>query len=246
MNIAVCLRGEIRTWNYIKDSVFKFYQSISERVDYYYSTWHVDYLDKDALDKSFEGRNLVQSHCVASGSDRNRWGALLGPALLSSNIKLNNQYDLIIDTRFDLLPLRCNQKISKPNANEIQTGFVDQILGKTDDRWAVMTQATWNKFSNRLPLLYKCWIDNLYRPVENEISLTATLKEMNLEAKNCIWMNSFIARPNIINIFPRSTDIDFGSWPLLNENYLEWNDLSDQSKKDFCLQQNIPLKEYRL
>ena len=38
-NIAVVLRGHVRTWHFNAPKVFEFYNSIADNVDYYFTTW---------------------------------------------------------------------------------------------------------------------------------------------------------------------------------------------------------------
>ena len=38
-NIAVVLRGQVRTWHFNAPKVFDFYNEIADNVDYYFVTW---------------------------------------------------------------------------------------------------------------------------------------------------------------------------------------------------------------
>jgi len=260
--IAVCLRGEVRTWNYVKEEVFKFYENIAYSVDYYYATWDVPYLDKNELDSTFSNRNLIQGVLCPSGNDRYSWGSRLGPAFLSGHIKLNKRYDAVIDTRFDNVPVLINDQLSIPKDNEIQTAFVNQIWkhdglfdgnvdGATCDQWAIMTQPSYDQFNYRLPLLYNYQINQfkLEKTVFKypEIMFEKVLKEMKFELSQCQWMNNFIVRPTIVDIFPNSVDITYNDYAIVRENtYSYWDSLDVTQKIDHCTKQRIHILDYRL
>jgi hypothetical protein len=258
-NIAVCLRGEVRNWNYTKKAVFKFYESIAYSVDYYYATWDVPYLDQDKLTATFDNRKLVQGILCPSGNDRHRWGALLGPAFLSSHIKLKKKYDLVVDTRFDLVPvLKPEGNITTPGNMEIQTTnvdhkwdheyFEDPTNKATTDTWAVMTHSTYDQFNYRLPLLYDFWVDMLSRKkfhTFNEIALNKVLKQMNINATMCHWMSNLIVRPSIVDLFPDPCDITMhDSWKIHDNSQIFWPNLSNETKIEYCVRQGLYYEEF--
>jgi len=262
-NIAVCLRGEVRNWNYTKDAVFKFYEDIAYSVDYYYATWDLPYVNQKELDATFSNRKLVQGVLCPSGNDRRRWGGFLGPAFLSSHLKLNKRYDLVIDTRFDVVPVTFPLKgiIAPPADMEIQTAHVehrwnheefenDPTAGGTCDIWAVMNYATWDQFNYRLPVLYDYWIDKINKktiPTINEIGYTNVLRKMNFTTSHCSWMTNLLTRPTTIDIFPKSTDITFQDWRrVFDDVYENWAHLDATAKRKYCIEQNINFKDYGL
>ena len=262
-NIAVCLRGEVRNWNYTKDAVFKFYESNAYSVDYYYATWDVPYLNKKELDKTFDNRKLIQGVLCPTGNDRRRWGAALGPAFLSSHIKLDKHYDVVIDTRFDIIPVvkQSSPIINLPTDMEIQTSYVDKrwqdndffddLEAKaTDDKWAIMNFGSWDVFNYRLSYLYDNFIDNIgkkKRPIQPEITLNKTLTKMGFKLQECQWMDNFLTRPTIIDVFPKSTDITFQDWRrVFDDVYENWSNLDATAKRKYCIEQNINFKDYGL
>ena len=56
-NIAVVLRGHVRTWHFNAPKVFDFYDSIADNVDYYFTTW--DTSNTDGIEGTFEDQNLI-------------------------------------------------------------------------------------------------------------------------------------------------------------------------------------------
>jgi hypothetical protein len=257
--LAVCLRGEVRNWNYTKEAVFKFYEGIAYSVDYYYATWDLPHLNQDELHATFDNRKLVQGVLCPAGNDRRRWGSLMGPAFLSSHIKLNKRYDAVIDTRFDLVPTYRVDSVVQPLGDmEIQTtnvnlrwddpAFVEDPTAKaTTDMWAIMTQGTWDQFNYRLSVLYDYWVEHSYwkRPTLNEIALSRTLEKMNIKGKECTWMANCLTRPCIVDLFPKSTDITHRDIYTIDKNtYDGWRGLNREQKREYCIKQNIYLEDY--
>ena len=58
-NIAVVLRGHVRTWHFNAPKVFDFYDSIAENVDYYFITW--DSSNTDRIEGTFKDQNLIHT-----------------------------------------------------------------------------------------------------------------------------------------------------------------------------------------
>jgi len=110
--IAVIYRGHLRTWDYVKDINFKFFESISKEIDYYFITW--DLYENPLIEKDFEGRNLIKFLSISK--DTEFYQADYGPAWLLNNIlpykKLREKtvsYDAVIDTRPDVILKKTNE-----------------------------------------------------------------------------------------------------------------------------------------
>jgi len=125
-NIAVVLRGHVRTWHFNAPKVFEFYDSVAENVDYYFITW--DSSNTDGIEETFKDKTLIHfqimphtldNAIMSKGEFHGRWyNGHLGPAYMNSLIlphlrrqekKINKKYDAIFDSRPDVLPIR--QKI---------------------------------------------------------------------------------------------------------------------------------------
>lgn len=154
-NIAVVLRGHVRTWHFNAPKVFEFYDSIADNVDYYFTTW--DTSNTDGIEETFEYQNLIHFQIVShsfenailtEGDFKGKWyNGQLGPPYMNMMIlphlrrrekQLETKYDCIFDTRPDVLPIR--QKIlfgedagkeisiTKPEPNSIYiTGLEVQL-----------------------------------------------------------------------------------------------------------------------
>ena len=154
-NIAVVLRGHIRTWHFNAPKVFEFYDSIADNVDYYFTTW--DTSNTDDIEETFEYQNLIHFQIIShtfenailtEGDYKGKWyNGHLGPPYMNIMIlphlrrrekQLGDKYDCIFDTRPDVLPIR--QKIlfgddaekelavTKPEPNSIYiTGLEVQL-----------------------------------------------------------------------------------------------------------------------
>ena len=61
-NIAVVLRGHVRTWHFNAPKVFDFYNEIADNVDYYFITW--DTSNTEGVEESFTNQNLIHFHIL--------------------------------------------------------------------------------------------------------------------------------------------------------------------------------------
>jgi hypothetical protein len=121
-----------------------------------------------------------------------------------------------------------------------------------------MTQSTYDMFNYRLSELYNEHIINLgafntsKKNKEsifqyNEILLHKVLTNMKFNLMRCNWMNNFIVRPSIIDIFPISTGITLGDYPAIRENtYSYWSNLTTGQKIEYCAKQNVYIEDYHL
>ena len=133
-NIAVVLRGHVRTWHFNTSKVFEFYNEIAENVDYYFITW--DTSNTEGIEESFVDQNLIHFHILSysihnalitdGAKEGDYYNGHLGPPFMNMimlpHIRrqekcLGAQYDCIFDTRPDVLPVR-NQIIWGENAGD--------------------------------------------------------------------------------------------------------------------------------
>ena len=122
-NIAVVLRGHVRTWHFNAPKVFEFYDSIADNVDYYFTTW--DTSSTKGIEETFVNQNLIHFQ-IASYSLHNvlttegdsigeYYNGHIGPPFMNMLIlphirrqekQLDAKYDCIFDSRPDVLPVR--------------------------------------------------------------------------------------------------------------------------------------------
>jgi len=122
-NIAVVLRGHVRTWHFNAPKVFDFYNEIADNVDYYFITW--DTSNTDGIEESFVDQNLIHFHILSysihnaliteGAKEGDYYNGHLGPPFMNMIMlphirrqekRLGAQYDCIFDTRPDVLPVR--------------------------------------------------------------------------------------------------------------------------------------------
>lgn len=121
-NIAVVLRGHVRTWHFNAPKVFDFYNEIADNVDYYFITW--DTSNTEGVEESFENQNLIHFHILSykvnnalltEGEVSEYYNGHLGPPFMNMIMlphirrqekRLDTKYDCIFDTRPDVLPVR--------------------------------------------------------------------------------------------------------------------------------------------
>ena len=122
-NIAVVLRGHVRTWHFCAPKVFDFYDQIAENVDYYFITW--DSSNTDGIEETFKDQNLIhfqivnwqlENSILSGGGQEGRWyNGHLGPPFMNMLVlphlrrrerHLGKKYNCVFDTRPDVLPFR--------------------------------------------------------------------------------------------------------------------------------------------
>jgi len=121
-NIAVVLRGHVRTWHFNAPKVFDFYDAIADNVDYYFITWDIS--NTKGVKETFENRNLINfqiiswelENSILEGDPEGKYyNGHLGPAFMNTLIlpykrlrekELNQKYDCVFDTRPDVMPVR--------------------------------------------------------------------------------------------------------------------------------------------
>lgn len=107
-HIAVCIRGQKRTWDSCKLNQFYYYNKIAHNVDYYFATWDDSEINSSQIKQDFNGKNLVEYIEVPLHSHYlNVWA---GPAWLSYNTvpfkkvrERSVKYDAVFDQRTDCI-----------------------------------------------------------------------------------------------------------------------------------------------
>ena len=127
--IAVCLRGHIRNWNYTKDKFFYFYKEIANEVHYYYATWDLPYIESTDLNFTFNNNQV--GVLVSPKTDHYVYGSRVGPAYLSSHIRLVDTYDAVVDTRFDMIPVLLDGQLISIDDMTIETSYMLIFYGDT-------------------------------------------------------------------------------------------------------------------
>jgi len=141
MKIAVCIRGELRTWFKAKDNIFSMFP---KDADYFFTTWNkvhnpylekVEYPDINEITESFKDRNLVEIKVLPLKIDNSiiadKISLLMATQMFECNmLKKKNElkhsfvYDYVFCIRPDVIYFR------KPFT-------VDEIKSVSQDPWVL-------------------------------------------------------------------------------------------------------------
>jgi hypothetical protein len=248
-NIAVILRGHVRTWHLIYKNVFEFYETIAKNVDYYWFTWDTD---KDYMMRnSFIGRNLVAYHTFNNAPFfQNSWrsAAYLNYMALYF-IKENNKqkpYDAIIDTRPDVLSeLGYGQfKITEPKKVLVTNLEVHNCLKTKKRELAIPDHFI---VYPDIELLEKM-CSRMYSEADsgNQVELVKLIYKHGYQIQTCQNIESRIIRPNLANYFnihePLNTSEVLKKYSEMQHNWM--NELTPEEKIKICRNLHVDVNDY--
>jgi len=232
-NIAVMLRGHIRTFGYTHDLIFKFFDKVAKNVDYYIATWKPSstYLSPYGF---FKGKNLVAYKNMDIVQDY--YSCYLSPAFLSLMLLPDKKqrerqvkYDAVFDTRFDVAPFLLKDKTSsakiektilKPRPNTVYT-FQYELHNNpstnlldiaVSDWFFMMDSPTYDKLIERMavPDIHSSQIGYFKFAVDNNINVNI-----------CDYVYPIMVRPDMLytdktkgNLF-QSLKEQHGNWGRL-------------------------------
>jgi len=141
-NIAVIIRGHFRTWDYNYKSVFKFYESIAENVEYYVVTWHYDNMAVDRFLDPFKRNNKKVIKFLAMKQQEEYYTSWFGPSWLNYSIipykkqrEREITYDAVFDTRPDIIYERVEDvPVLPPEPNTLYVTRYEPQIGPGDKR----------------------------------------------------------------------------------------------------------------
>ncbi len=231
--IAVYIRGHIRTWDYIKQLNFDFFDSLPWQIDFYLATWTYSEKQLNRLKKDFKNRNLKTLKTFPRTNFYNPWTA---PAAMSTELskvrseeesKNNISYKFIIETRFDvILNMLSEPKIPNDNsfgATDVEGNFISNsnaIVGGLSDHCFLTKSDTLNTMNQRVSI--EAGEDG------NHITLMKLAKKHNIEIFKINWFSATISRPNIVD----------------SGNKDSWNTLSEDKKMNYLRIANIDPYDY--
>ena len=229
-NIAVILRGHYRTWDYNHKTAFKFYESISENVEYYFVTWRFDNMFTKRVIDSFEDNNQKLIKFLTVYPDDLYYTSWHGPSWLNHAIipykkqrEREITYDAVFDTRPDIIYSKIkNKTVLPPESNTLYVTRYESQQGPDgnrhigiEDHFMMSTSDTHDRMNIR----------HAYRDdigCQSQILKLAT--EFGIQTAVMDWVKDSIVRPtafnsisnpdNYFDVDYRSVSMDWVKMPL--------------------------------
>lgn len=245
-HIAVILRGHVRTWRWVQKYAFEFYDKIAHNVDYYFISWQ-GCEENTNIVGSFEGRHLEKCLLLAPNSDFP--DSYKSPAYTSYMMipykkqrEKYVQYDMVIDTRPDVIPLlQKNASIIKPEPNILYTAgyelHTNPVYNTPDiavkDWFFASTSEVYDQMAHR-------WIAK--NDQTNQITIRTYAEEYGFYVNKLPYVRAFMARPNITEAIRPDGSLDTDQLSPLCAN---WVNLSSEEKINIMAKNDIPLNNYQ-
>lgn len=269
-NIAVVLRGHVRTWHYIYPMVFDFYDSIAENVDYYFITW--DSSNTTDVQKTFKDQNLIHFQIVAKDiCDGEYYDSFTGPGFMGAMILphltakeqtlKNNRYDAIFDSRPDVIIERTkvihgdntgeNLPVVVPEHNSVHVPALEVHINqssKPDVRSGLPDIAIQDWFLMFSSESYRQVLDRYLHQNQlqdeskpgSQIEYRQLLENKQINLCTSDWFVAKMARPTCFEL----------TWDLRNDfaeiihKSNEWPETDAEKKKELCIKYGVALPDY--
>jgi hypothetical protein len=265
--IAVMLRGHVRTWHYIYPLVFDFYDNLADTVDYYFCTWDIS--NTKGVEETFKGKNLISFQILPHDLEitylqdgGKYYNSALGPPYMNKmmepylNLKekeMGRFYDAIFDTRPDILPSIKNKLTPIfPEANtvvvtglEFQTNLTIPTNSKSGMKdiavsdWCMMMG---NKEFRQMATRYYSgnW---LYKAGEGpgcQIEYREYVTAQGLTLCTSDWIQANMIRPNCFTLdWRHRNDVN-----KIQSSSSEWAPLDRDEKIRLCERYGVALSDY--
>lgn len=252
-NIAVVLRGHLRTWEWNSPQVFDFYSSIAHNVDYYVATWRTPNLRAGKIDKTFDRlgrRPNVRLWIDYQDREYTSWG---GPALLSLHIAPHvrqqhkqTPYDVIFDSRPDVAPKRnADIPLTPIQENTLYTTSFTNLKDCNGDRnIGMMDHMLVSKFEVFEAMCDRIIVDSNFTK-ECHVDILEFAKKQGFTVSNSIkWMDAYMIRPCGFKRFPSCRDQVYGENLFEHEEFPPWESCSIAQRRQLLDMQNIEETDY--
>ena len=252
-NIAVVLRGHVRTWRYNAPVVFDFFDSISENVDYYVATWQSPQLKMHTVEQTFEDNNKHITASVLMKPENNYYTSWSGPALLATMIgpSIRHQhtktpYDAVFETRFDVLTTLNNDIPITPIAQDTwYTNCFTNLVDKDGNRNVGMK----DHFLAGTVETYTAMADRLVIPAsqtkECHVDMLEFAQRKGLKVSNSLnWVNTMMSRPSDNYRVPNAFDWKYPMQINTNEEFPLWESASTHERIDMLVRMDIEWADY--
>lgn len=250
-NVAVILRGHLRTWEWNAPQVFTFYNSIAHNVDYYVSTWDTPNLKNVKIDKTF-GENQPKVFLNVGFQDREytSWG---GPALLSLHVVpyVRQQhkirpYDVVFDSRPDVAPkFILGESICPIQENTLYTtNFTNLVDCHGDRNIGMMDHMLVSHFNVFEAMCDRIIIDSR-NTKECHVDMLEFAKKQGFRVSNSLpWMDALMIRPCGMARFNNIQDEVYGRNLKEPEEYPPWESCDREQRIELLNMQNIEHLDY--
>jgi len=247
--IAVILRGHRRTWDYTKQTIFKFFEDKAEIVDYYVSWWRTGSASYESINNDFQGRRLKA--CKLTEEINRYCDPFYSPCFLSNllikeiseeELSSNQCYDLIIETRPDVIHYSHSYS-SRWFCPDRSIGFTKididkgRVIGLTDHCYVAKSHSLF-LYNTKVHLD----IDYNFDPplqLGHHTFYLRFMEYVHLEYWENPWFNSMIVRPTICEFPEYIMDSFYRSCDT-------WKYLSKQERIAVIQKANIPVSDYNL
>lgn len=202
-NIAVLLRGHIRTWDYTSPTIFKFFDSIGVNVDYYICTWDTPNLRAEKIHSAFLKANKKFKKFLTVGHQNETYTSWSGPAHLSLQMlphmrqqHKKTPYDIVFDMRPDVLVKLVENEPIRVNPDTLYSTMWTNLVDCRGDRNVGMMDhmlvSEFNVFDamcDRITLISR-------DTRECHVEILSWAKSQGFKVSNCTnWMQTAMIRP---------------------------------------------------
>lgn len=245
-NIAVILRGHVRTWHITYPHVLKFYKSLAHNVDYYFYTWKSKYSDK--VPDTFKDHNLIAFYEFETTIQfTTSWK---GPAYLNYMAlhylrpKHNsNPYDAIIDSRPDVLTRLREPELGLMihEKKKVYVPYLEQHICQQSKKPSVALADHFLMFNDTHiieKLSHRMYSNSIHG---NQVGLRKLIEQNDYGINVVRNIDSRILRPNVALV---ENDIDI-ILDKSNDLQLDWIEkLTPQEKVKICEENMIDPNDY--
>tara|TARA_B110000971_G_C20022350_1_gene506984 strand:+ start:507 stop:1433 length:927 start_codon:yes stop_codon:yes gene_type:complete len=249
-NIAVMVRGHLRTWDYNAIEMFRFFESIAENVDYYCATWRTPGLRHSKL-RIFEdkGQTLKCQIVAPAGFNYSSWQ---GPALLSTLMAphLREQhaktpYDAVFDTRFDVMVCRTGKAILPIEDDTLYTNAFTNLR----DRYGTRNIGMRDHMLVSSVDVYCMMADRIVIPPsqtkECHVDILEFAQRKGFATSNSLnWLVAEMVRPCDLERVKEPCRFFDHKWEGINHDIPMWNNCTIEQRIDLLDYYNIEHYDY--
>ena len=258
-NIAVVLRGHLRTWQYNAPAAFKFFDNVADNVDYYLCTWNTgNDLRHPMVERVFKKYDKKMKVFNILDIPNDVFSSWLGPAYLAMraapHIKQQHKktpYDAVFETRFDVLPFMTPDAVVVPLQSNTWyttawTNIVDSKGNRNigmEDHFLAGTVETFCAMADRIVVQ-----DNDSK--ECHVDMREFAQSQGIIVSNSLpWMDAAMTRPSdmyrIRNPHTWEASSDIGRIEIDEEHVPDWSQASQQERIAMLFATDILASDYK-